>query len=461
MAGWHLSQQARSALVSARELARGRKALGSADPLLAAVLGQWDEEGAGGPALLRACGLTGEQAAGIAADLLPPVAADDEREPRVIGGLRFVVDQAYRIAAEAHAAYVGTEHLVVAILWQDCQAAAHHLRRHGVTYALAAERLAGLPATERGGGIDPLEAVEVPTPSAARLDELARQQAEQHPVEGDGRLSTLHHLLAVLMDPRSGGRRALVELGVDYEDVTRRIADDGSRLVAGEDWRPEEQPLEGWERFDVTPEQNAVIGRRVMPVLHGPLWDQGVRFGGSDTWVMLHPGHSGLGAREILERILDEPEPLPALEVEVEAVERASDELVEACRRLLPQLSSSAAPPTAADLDRIAGHEAVTLLVARGPDGIVGMLTLVVFPLPSGLRARIEDVVVDEAARGRGVGTALTLAALERARARGARNLDLTSRVARVAANRLYRELGFRRRPSNVYRYQLDPAEEG
>jgi ribosomal protein S18 acetylase RimI-like enzyme len=152
---------------------------------------------------------------------------------------------------------------------------------------------------------------------------------------------------------------------------------------------------------------------------------------------------------------------MAALEVEVEAVEGASDELVEACRRLLPQLSRSAAPPTAEDLDRIAGHEAVTLLVARGPTGIAGMLTLVVFPLPSGLRARIEDVVVDEAVRGRGVGTALTLAALERARARGARNLDLTSRAARVAANRLYQELGFQRRQSNVYRYQLQPPDEG
>jgi ribosomal protein S18 acetylase RimI-like enzyme len=89
------------------------------------------------------------------------------------------------------------------------------------------------------------------------------------------------------------------------------------------------------------------------------------------------------------------------------------------------------------------------------------MLTLVFFPLLSGLRARIEDVVVDEAARGQGVGTALVDAAVERARAAGARTVDLTSRRARVAANRLYEELGFQRRDSNVYRYRLRQPAEG
>jgi ATP-dependent Clp protease ATP-binding subunit ClpA len=93
--------------------------------------------------------------------------------------LRFVVDQAYRIAAEAGAPYVGTEHLVVAMLWDDSFIGAHELRRLGVSHAQAAEQLAALPHRERAERIDPLEMVEVPTPAAARLDELARQQAEQ------------------------------------------------------------------------------------------------------------------------------------------------------------------------------------------------------------------------------------------------------------------------------------------
>ena len=145
------------------------------------------------------------------------------------------------------------------------------------------------------------------------------------------------------------------------------------------------------------------------------------------------------------------------MSIEVEAVHQVTDELVEACRRLLPQLSSSAALPRADDLARIANHQANTLFVARHQGAIVGMLTLVIFPLPSGVRARIEDVVVDQNARGKGVGTALTMAAIGLAQEQGARSVDLTSRASRVAANRLYQQLGFELRDSNVYRYQPRP----
>jgi len=194
MAGWHLSEQARQALRTARSLARGRRAAGSADPLPVAILGRWDDEHAGGPALLRACGMSADQASRLAATLLPTeaaVAAIPEAEPRVVGGLRDMVDQAYRIAAEAGAPYVGTEHLIVAMLWDDSFIGAHELRRLGVSYTRAAEQLAALPHSEQAEQIDPLEAVEVPTPAAAMLDELARQQAGQHPIEGDGRVKEL------------------------------------------------------------------------------------------------------------------------------------------------------------------------------------------------------------------------------------------------------------------------------
>ena len=145
------------------------------------------------------------------------------------------------------------------------------------------------------------------------------------------------------------------------------------------------------------------------------------------------------------------------MSIKVEAVRQVTDELVEACRRLLPQLSSSAASLGADDFARILDHQANTLLVARDQGAIVGMLTVVTFPLPSGLRARIEDVVVDQDARGRGVGTALTMAAIDLAQQQGAHNVDLTSRASRAAANRLYQRLGFQLRDSNVYRYQLGP----
>lgn len=135
-------------------------------------------------------------------------------------------------------------------------------------------------------------------------------------------------------------------------------------------------------------------------------------------------------------------------------------EVVSAFERLMPQLSGSAAPPTQAVLKRIAGSESAVLFLARDPerDGwIAGTLTLVLYRIPTGCRARIEDVVVDHAARRQGVGAALVEAALQRARRAGAVTVDLTTRPAREAANRLYLRLGFQRRRSNLYRYRLEP----
>jgi ribosomal protein S18 acetylase RimI-like enzyme len=137
----------------------------------------------------------------------------------------------------------------------------------------------------------------------------------------------------------------------------------------------------------------------------------------------------------------------------VEILDQVTDETVEAFGRLLPQLSRSAEPLDADALRRLVEFEANTVLIARGPDLIVGTLTLVVFPIPSGLRAWIEDVVVDESARGLGAGAALTEEALRLARAAGVRTVDLTSRPERAAANRLYQRLGFERRESQVYRF--------
>ncbi|HEV7964919.1 MAG TPA: GNAT family N-acetyltransferase [Actinoplanes sp.] len=138
--------------------------------------------------------------------------------------------------------------------------------------------------------------------------------------------------------------------------------------------------------------------------------------------------------------------------VEVEVVREGSDELVKAFGRLLPQLSRSAEPLDAAAIGTLAAWQGNTLLVARLEGEIVGALTLVVFPIPTGMRAWIEDVVVDAAARGQGVGAVLTREAVRLARANGARTVDLTSRPSRAAANRLYERLGFELRDSKVYR---------
>jgi ribosomal protein S18 acetylase RimI-like enzyme len=146
----------------------------------------------------------------------------------------------------------------------------------------------------------------------------------------------------------------------------------------------------------------------------------------------------------------------PRLVVE-EAVE-VSPELVDAFARLVPQLSRSSPPPGEPELTELVTSGATHVLVARAGEGgpVVGSLTLVVFRIPTGMRAWIEDVVVDGSARGQGVGEALSRRALEMAAAAGARTVDLTSRPSREAANRLYQRLGFVRRDTNVYRYSGD-----
>jgi ribosomal protein S18 acetylase RimI-like enzyme len=134
-----------------------------------------------------------------------------------------------------------------------------------------------------------------------------------------------------------------------------------------------------------------------------------------------------------------------------------SDELLEAFQRLTPQLST-ATPPGQAELEQIVSTPLTSLLIARDPDvngKIVGSLTLVAFRIPTGMRAWIEDVIVDDANRGKGVGEALTRAALDCARELGCKTVDLTSRPSREAANRLYRRVGFEQRETNLYRYKL------
>ena len=145
------------------------------------------------------------------------------------------------------------------------------------------------------------------------------------------------------------------------------------------------------------------------------------------------------------------------------AIERAAgvdEELVSAFRRLVPQLSSSAPAPTADQLREMIESPCTIVLLAQARAGgdIVGSLTVAVFRIPTGVRAWIEDVVVDSSARGRGVGEALSREALRLAVEKGARTVELTSRPSRAAANRLYRRLGFVERETSVYRYTLNPA---
>ena len=135
----------------------------------------------------------------------------------------------------------------------------------------------------------------------------------------------------------------------------------------------------------------------------------------------------------------------------IEHATAASDDLVAAMARLIPQLSPAATVPTRDDLAAVVAQPGTFLLLARDPD-IVGTLTLTLFRVPTGVQGLINNVVVDAAARGRGIGEVLTREAIQRARDAGAYRLSLNSRNQREAANRLYRRLGFEAVATNAYR---------
>lgn len=145
-----------------------------------------------------------------------------------------------------------------------------------------------------------------------------------------------------------------------------------------------------------------------------------------------------------------------AVSLDVHPAAQVDDELVAAFADLIPQLSSSSPPPSAEELAAIVDSPDAVLFVARSDGRIVGSLTLAFYRIPTGLKAWIEDVVVDASARGQGVGEQLNRAALDEAARRGAKNVSLTSRPSREAANRLYQRLGFQPYETNLYRYAID-----
>lgn len=141
--------------------------------------------------------------------------------------------------------------------------------------------------------------------------------------------------------------------------------------------------------------------------------------------------------------------------VRIEPVTEATPEVYAALARLLPQLNPSLTLPPFERLEAIVADPSVTLLIAREGDEIVGTSTVIVYTTPFWIKARLDEVVVDEAARGKGVGAALVTACINIAREKGAQVAELQSGVLREAANRLYPRLGFERRESNLYRMIL------
>ena len=142
----------------------------------------------------------------------------------------------------------------------------------------------------------------------------------------------------------------------------------------------------------------------------------------------------------------------------IETVSEVTGELLDALERLIPQLSAHKTAPTRDELTALVNSESSTLLIARVPDeksAIVGMLTLAVYRVPTGIRSIIEDVVVDESMRRRGIAEALMRRAIELAREAGASGVSLTSNSQRAAANQLYQSMDFKRRETNAYSYEF------
>ena len=143
--------------------------------------------------------------------------------------------------------------------------------------------------------------------------------------------------------------------------------------------------------------------------------------------------------------------------VSIRPVTEVTESLTDAYRVLIPQLSSSSSPPTGEALQRIIESDSAQILIAENENGeILGTMTIIIFQIPTGIRAWIEDVVVDSSVRGKGIGKKLNLAALELAKQAGAKTVDLTSRPARQEANQLYRSIGFVERDTNVYRFSFE-----
>lgn len=147
------------------------------------------------------------------------------------------------------------------------------------------------------------------------------------------------------------------------------------------------------------------------------------------------------------------------MSITISIATEVTDELVQAFAQLVPQLSSANPLPTRERLQTIISAEACTIFIAWVNGSIVGSLTLAVFSIPTATQAWVEDVVVAEPARRRGVGEALNAAAISEARRRGAITVELTSHPSRAAANRLYQRMGFVARETNVYRLSIEQVD--
>ena len=142
--------------------------------------------------------------------------------------------------------------------------------------------------------------------------------------------------------------------------------------------------------------------------------------------------------------------------INISELTEASSSVLQSINELLPQLSSSAQVISMDRLSELVESDNTIIFLGTDDNGqILGMLSLIVMKIPTGNKAWIEDVVVDQSARGKGMGKALMDHALERAKKLAVKSVDLTSRPSRETANMLYQSLGYQIRETNVYRHKI------
>ncbi len=278
----------------------------------------------------------------------------------------------------------------------------------------------------------------------------------------------------LLADSARTAAEAAAALGVAQEQIVKSLVFRGTRssepilVLVGGTSRVEPAVLathlgEGVERADADwdRERTGFAIGGIPPVGHDPplrtvadagLLAQTVLWAAGGTPHTVFP----LRSDELLALTGAELAAVTADGITVAEARESTPEIAAAVAALVGELSRSAAPPTPEEVEQIVASQASHLLLARAGGQIVGMLTLVVFPIPTGVRAWIEDVVVGAMARERGVGAALNASAIALAGELGARTVDLTSRPERESANRLYARLGFARRETNVYRFDAN-----
>jgi ribosomal protein S18 acetylase RimI-like enzyme len=144
-------------------------------------------------------------------------------------------------------------------------------------------------------------------------------------------------------------------------------------------------------------------------------------------------------------------------QVEVTLLAEADIETVRVLGQLLGQVSTSAAPLTAERVRDVLRTPSTSILIARLDGKIVGMALLVTMRTLARDTGYVEEVVVDQEARGNHVGTALIKGLLDLAADKRLQFVDLTSRPSRDIANTMYQHLGFKLRPTNCYRHDLSP----